>query len=101
MSADQSSPLTKAALVSVAEALVRLVDEANAATEDGDRGRTNDALTLVLWDDGSGRVAFVTPETRGSRDSTSIRLYPETWFAFNDTDELVERLSSLGLEIES
>lgn len=48
--------ITKAQLTTVLEALTELIDEWNDLAEDEDRGRGNNALCLLIWDDGSGKL---------------------------------------------
>lgn len=51
-------------LIRALEALVSLIDAWNDAVDD-DRGRSNKALCLLLWDDGSGRLGTSTGSTGG------------------------------------
>lgn len=48
--------ITKQHLITVIEALTELIDEWNDLSMDEDRGRSNDALCLLIWDDGSGKL---------------------------------------------
>ena len=43
-------------MVNVIEQLVEFIGHSNDAAEDDDRGRAEDAIMLLLFDDGSGRV---------------------------------------------
>ena len=42
--------------MNIIEQLVEFIRHSNDAAEDGDRGRANDAIALLLFDDGSGRL---------------------------------------------
>lgn len=48
--------ITRNQLITVVEALAELVDNWNDSSMDYDRGRDNNALCLLIWDDGSGRL---------------------------------------------
>lgn len=60
--------------------LVDLIDSWNDACEDGDRGRCNDALTITIFDDGSGKVG------------TQFGEHFNPQFEFDNANELVEWL---------
>jgi len=51
--------MTKEKLLECLEHLTVLIDEWNESPDPEDRGNSNDALCLLLWDDGSGRVGTV------------------------------------------
>ena len=53
--------MNKQQMVALLETLVEWIDGCNDASQDEDRGRSNDALCLVLWDDGSGKLGTVFP----------------------------------------
>lgn len=53
--------MNKQQMVALFEKLVDWIDGSNDASEDEDRGRSNDALCLVMWDDGSGKLGTVFP----------------------------------------
>jgi len=69
--------ITKRQLSTVIEALIELIDEWNDLAMDYDRGRDNNALCLLIWDNGSGKLGtqfgdvfnkqidFYTPEELG------------------------------------
>ena len=48
--------ISRQQLIGVVEALIELIDECNDNAMDGDRGRDNNALCLLIWDDGSGML---------------------------------------------
>ena len=48
--------MTKQELYIFLEALRYFIEDCNDAVADDDRGRANDALCLVLYDDGSGMI---------------------------------------------
>ena len=48
--------MTKAQLEAVHDALVEIIDSWNQAAADEDRGPSNDAICLTLYDDGSGTI---------------------------------------------
>lgn len=48
--------MTREQLEAVHEALTDLVGAWNDASADEDKGPNNHAITLTLWDDGSGRI---------------------------------------------
>lgn len=53
------------------EALIELIQGWNQAADDGDRGPANDAVALILYDDGSGRIgtmSWVEREIHGMED---------------------------------
>jgi hypothetical protein len=67
--------MTPAQLEAVHDALVQIVDSWNDAAADEDRGRSNDALCLTLYDDGSGRLG---------RRSPGNNYEVEDWHDFSD-----------------
>jgi hypothetical protein len=69
-------------LTEVLHSLVALINEWNDLAEDGDRGRSNDALVLELWDDGSGRIG----DSMGTKTEMNVQ------HQFNTIDELVDYL---------
>lgn len=83
--------MTRRQLEAVHDALAELIDSINDAGADEDRGRSNDALCLTIFDDGSGRLGcrkwFSTGET-------------EDWSDFDNFDQLVEVLKDQGVEID-
>lgn len=86
----QEHDLTREQLEAVIEGLVVIVDSWNDAAADEDRGRSNDAICLTLWDDGSGRIG-----RRSWFESNQV----EDWHEFNNLDELIQKLRDEGLEI--
>ncbi len=48
--------ITKQQLITVIEALTELIGEWNDDAMDDDRGRDHNALCLLIWDDGSGKL---------------------------------------------
>lgn len=83
--------MTRTQLEAIHEALTELIDCWNAAAEDGDRGRAQDALCLTLYDDGSGSLGRRSPHTDQVED----------WHTFNDAECLWRLLTEeWGLEGE-
>lgn len=80
MKADQIEPLLNA--------LAEIIDSWNDAQYDGDRGRGNNAITLTVYDDGSGRIG-----ARRSHDDQVEDLYD-----FNDAAQLADILEQEGVE---
>lgn len=84
--------MTRAQLEAVHDALTQLVDAWNDAAADEDRGRSNDAICLTLFDDGSGRIG---------RRRAWERDRVEDWHDFDDLDGLVKVLTEgEGVEFE-
>lgn len=67
------------------EILAEIIDQWNDACADDDRGRCNHALALIIYDDGSGRVATHN-EFLGEN-------YLNDQIHFDDIAEGVERLA--------
>jgi hypothetical protein len=83
--------MTREALEAVVDALVGVVDSWNGAAADEDRGRSNDAICLTLYDDGSGTI--------GRRHPGGSEV--EDWHQFDTFNELVEKLrDGEGVEVE-
>lgn len=58
----------------------------NDVARDEDRGRSNDAIALVLWDDGSGKLGKWYAD-----DDQGNPLY-HTWVEFKDSEQLADFL---------
>ena len=67
------------------EILAEIIDQWNDVCADGDRGRRNDALGLIIYDDGSGRVVTYTSLVGEDFLNNQIE--------FEDIAEGVERLA--------
>lgn len=67
------------------EILTEIIDQWNDACADEDRGRCNNALGLIIYDDGSGRVVTYTGLLGKDFLNTQIE--------FGDIAEGVERLA--------
>jgi hypothetical protein len=76
----------KQALQTTMEALTDLINQWNDAAEDGDRGRANDAIALIIWDDGSGRVCTYFPGFEGRGEHLISQM------EFGDIEEALDRL---------
>ena len=48
--------ITREQVITVVEALAELIDNWNDDAMDEDRGRDNNTLCLLIWDDGSGQL---------------------------------------------
>ncbi len=53
---EMETKITRKQLTTVVEALTELIDNWNDDAMDDDRGRDNNALCLLIWDDGSGQL---------------------------------------------
>ncbi len=78
-------------LEAVHEVLTELIDGLNDAAADEDRGRSNDALCLTVFDDGSGRCG-----RRSHFASNEV----EDWHDFDDLAGLAKVLADMGVEME-
>ena len=79
--------VTKEQVESVIEALTELINNWNDDSMDEDRGRSNDALCLLIWDDGSGKLGTQFGDMFNSQ------------IEFDNSEELAEALTSwLGYE---
>ena len=88
VSGDEAEPIRselKESLRVGMEILTEIIDRWNDACADGDRGRCNDALGLIIYDDGSGRV--VTYSNFLGEDFLNNQI------EFGDIAEGVERLA--------
>jgi len=80
--------ITKQQLITVMEALTELIDEWNDDAMDEDRGRDNNALCLLIWDDGSGQLGtqFGDAFNRQMEWANSEEFYEalEPWLNFEE-----------------
>lgn len=74
------------ALQTTMEALTDLINQWNDAAKDGDRGRANDAIALIIWDDGSGRVCTYWPGFEGQGEHLNPQM------EFDNIEEATDRL---------
>ncbi len=77
----RTAPHERAQLEAVHDALVEVVDAWNDAAADEDRGWSNNAICLTLYDDGSGSIG-----RRRGKDTV------EDWHDFDDFEQLVKVL---------
>jgi hypothetical protein len=70
--------ITRKQLTTVIEALTELIDEWNDDAMDVDQGRDNNALCLLIWDDGSGKI--------GTQ-------WGDVFMEFSNAEELAEQLA--------
>ena len=80
---------TRQQLVGVVEALIELIDEWNDNAMDGDRGRNNNALCLLIWDDGSGMLGTQFGDVFNKQmefdNSEELCQALEPWFDFEES----------------
>lgn len=90
--------MNKQEALKLAEALTDLIDGWNDAGEKPDRGRPNNALCLILWDDGSGRIGtYMHPVAFCENPGIHNLSYNDvinTHCQFKDCDELAAFLAS-------
>ena len=72
--------------------LVDFIRHSNDAAEDGDRGRAEDTICLLLFDDGSGRVMIRTGLAGLGRIEIDEH---QTLFEFDSVQEIKKRLDEL------
>lgn len=78
--------------ICVVDKLVEWIGHSNDAAEDGDRGRADNAIALLLFDDGSGRVMI----RKGLEDLGEIEIDGhQTLFEFDSIDELRSKATDL------
>ncbi len=82
--------MTRNQLEAVVDAFVEIIDSWNDGDVDEDRGRSNNAICLTLWDDGSGKI--------GRRFSEGHEV--EDFHEFDDIIDLVRVLSNEGIDVE-
>lgn len=72
---DNDKSEIKRSLSSTLECLAELIYEWNQSAADGDRGPSNNAIALILYDDGSGKVCTYWGgfEGRGEHLNTQIQ----------------------------
>lgn len=83
---DSEKQEIKQALQTTLEGLTDLIDAWNDLADDGDRGRSNNAIALIIWDDGSGRVCTYFPGFEGQGEHLNLQI------KFENLGEAVERL---------
>jgi hypothetical protein len=81
--------ITRIQLITVVEALTELIGDWNDDAMDEDRGRDNQCLCLLIWDDGSGKLGtqygdiFNKQMEFDTPDELADQLAP--WLAFTDS----------------
>jgi hypothetical protein len=74
------------ALQTTLEGFTDLINQWNDAAEDGDRGRANNAIALIIWDDGSGRICTYWPGFEGKGEHLNLQM------EFDNLNEAIDRL---------
>ena len=81
--------ITRQQLIGVVEALTELIDEWNDNAMDDDRGRDNNALCLLIWDDGSGMLGTVFGDIFNKQmefdNSEELCTALDPWFDFEES----------------
>jgi hypothetical protein len=83
--------MTPSQLEAVIDAMAEIAAETNDAMEDGDRGRGNKLMALVIAEDGSGQLGQLDPHTK---EFTAHYDFTNRWMA-------VKAFMSEGTEIEA
>jgi hypothetical protein len=76
--------LTKAQVEQAFDHLAEVAESWNDCADDGDRGRGNDAVCLLLFEDGSGLLGSVFDSVENFN----------TQFSFEDTEQLVNYIAT-------
>jgi len=78
--------ITRKQVTTVIEALAELIGDWNDDAMDDDRGRDNNALCLLVWDDGSGQLGTKWGDV-------SKHLIFNKQMEFDNADELADALA--------